>query len=207
VTTGLGQKGSKQSALPTLPFPVQSQHSAVCASSCVRTVAQWKVRNEGCKTTKKQVGSGTETEMWRNEVMALVFCLVGSCPACAAAVLSPASAANEPRHLYQSKLNPGEIFRFLPYFSLVLRNLRFPHLFCCGCSRCPGIRRCCPLSVSRWGTPTERRGRHIPGDLSNCPQLLVSAGVWPAYSGDVCICTPWSRMGSGIQLHAFLPHF
>jgi hypothetical protein len=47
------------SVLPTLRFPVQSHNSAVC----VRTEAQWKVRNEGCKTTKKQVGSGTETEM------------------------------------------------------------------------------------------------------------------------------------------------
>jgi hypothetical protein len=103
----------------------------------------------------KKVGSGTETKMRRNEVMALVFCLVGSCP------LLPLPLQSRPQPLQQinrtDSISPSEILRFLPYFSLVLRNLRCAQLFCSGC-RCPGMWRCCWICAPRWGTPTERHG-------------------------------------------------
>jgi hypothetical protein len=40
-------------------------------------VTEWEVRNQGYR---KNLERGTEMEMRWSEVMALVFCLVGSCP-------------------------------------------------------------------------------------------------------------------------------
>jgi hypothetical protein len=55
----------------------------VCQFALVEAVSEavveWEVRNQGYRK-KKNVERGTEIEMRCSEVMALVFCLVGSCP-------------------------------------------------------------------------------------------------------------------------------
>jgi hypothetical protein len=60
------------SALITLPFTEMYASAAISEA-----LTLWAVRDVRCR---KNVGSWTETEMRRNEVMALVFCSVGSCP-------------------------------------------------------------------------------------------------------------------------------